>query len=143
MRLPAAGPLPLELALMVRVGERQPARERPAVPGGKLAGVQHRGGHLGLGDAQLDPPAGERRIDGVVIAIDAKIRLLRDPNHRPSVGVRQLLGQRSHPHPLLDEPLGRDGADRAMHPLVDPVTPAVELVLEVEVVGEAPCGLEV
>jgi hypothetical protein len=73
---------------------------------------------------------------GVVIAINPEIRLLGHPHHGPPVGVRQPTGQRSHPGPFLDEPFGRDGADRAMHPLINPVAPAIELVLEVEMVRE-------
>jgi hypothetical protein len=36
-----------------------PARERPLVPARQLAGVQHRCGHVCLGEAQLDATAGE------------------------------------------------------------------------------------
>jgi hypothetical protein len=81
---------------------------------------------------------GERWVDGVVVAIDAEIGLLGHTNHRPPVTVRQPVRQRPHPCPLLDQPLSRDGTDRAMHPPVDAVTPPVELVLEVEVVREPP-----
>jgi len=128
---------------MQRVGERQAARERPAVHGGELAGVQHTRDHMGLGDAQLDPPARERWVDGVVVAIDAEIRLLRHPHHGPTVAVRQSIRQRPHPRPLDQQPLSRNGTDRAMHTPVDPVTPVVKLDLEIDVVREPTARKEV
>ena len=70
-----------------------------------------------LGDAHLDAPTGEARVERVVVAINAEIGLLRHPDHAPAVGVGQPLGQRPHPRALLRQPLGRDRADRAMHPL--------------------------
>ena len=91
----------------------------------------HRG-HLRLRDAHLDAAAGERRVDRVVVAINPQIGLLRHAHHLPAVEVGQPRGQRPHPLALRDEPLGRDGADRAMHTPVDLVAPAVELQLEVE-----------
>jgi hypothetical protein len=51
--LPPPGTLTVELGLMRRVGERQPASERAAVPARELAGVKHHRHHLGLRDALL------------------------------------------------------------------------------------------
>src|SRR5206468_7010023 len=106
------------------------------MPARQLAGVEHRGAYIGLRDADLDAAPGEPRVDGVVVAIDPRIWLLRDADHGPAIQSGQPPGQRAHPQPLLDEPLRRDGPDRAMHPLIDPVAPAVELVLKIERVRE-------
>ena len=57
---------------MRRVGDRQAAGERAAVPAGELAGVQDDRGDLALGDANLDATARERGIDRVVVAIDTQ-----------------------------------------------------------------------
>ena len=116
--LAAPGALALELGLMRRVGDRQAAGEAAAVPAGELAGVQDDRGHLALGDAHLDAAPGERagrsssRCDRPARTAAAATR---------TTIRRSLSGstprQRPHPPALLDQPLGRDGADRAMHPL--------------------------
>ena len=106
------------------------------MPSSKLAGIEHRSGHMRLRNAELDPAAGERGVDRVIVAINPKIWLLRHASHDPAVKIRQPVRQRPHLGALLQQPLSRDSSDRAMHPLVDPVTPAVELVLEVKMVRE-------
>ena len=97
----------------------------------------------GLGDADLDATTGERRVDRVVVAINPDERLRRHPDHLAAVDVRHPRWQRSHPSLLLDEPLGRDRANRPMHPPVGLLGPRVEPVLEVEMVREHPARLEV
>src|SRR4051794_8424253 len=120
------GTLALQLALMRRVGERQATGEAAPVTTGDLAGVQDDRSQLALGDANLDAAAGERGIDRVIVAIDAQIGLLRHADDEPPIAIRQRGGQRPHPLALLREAFDGNGADRAMHPLVDLLAPAVE-----------------
>jgi hypothetical protein len=110
MAQPALFALALELGLMSRVGQGQATGEHSAVTGGELAGVVNDSGDLGLGDAQLDPPASERRGDRVVVAIDPNERLRRNPDHLATVDVRQPGWAWPHPLALLGETLGRDSA---------------------------------
>ena len=143
MALATPGALALEHGLMRGVGQRQAAREHPAVPARQLAGVQHRGGDVLLGDAHLDPATGERGIDGVVVAIHPHERLGRDADDVAAVGVGHLSRQRPHLFAFLGQPLRGDRSDRAVHPPVGLLSPGVKPVLEVEMVGEHPARLEV
>jgi hypothetical protein len=113
------------------------------VVGGELARVQRHCGDLALVDADLDPATREAGIERVVVAIKAQIGLLGHPDHEPPVDIGQPGRQRPHPSPLLDEALKRDRPDGAVSAGVGLVGPAVELVLEIQLVGKAPAGLEV
>ena len=95
-----------------------------------------------LGDADLDTPAGEARVQRVVVAIDPDQWLLGNPRHPTPVRVDASPG-RAAERPLGGQPLGRDTTDRAMRPAVHLLGPAVQLVLEVQVVCEEPARLEV
>jgi hypothetical protein len=79
----------------------------------------------------------------VVVAVETQVGLLRDADDEAPVGVRHPLGQGTRPLPLLGQPLGDERTRGAVNARVDALAPAVELVLEVELVGEAPAGLEV
>jgi hypothetical protein len=113
------------------------------VVGGELARVQRHCGDLALVDADLDPATREAGIERVVVAIKAQIGLLGHPDHEPPVDIGQPGRQRPHPSPLLDEALKRDRPDGAVSAGVGLVGLAVELVLEIQLVGKAPAGLEV
>ena len=66
---------------MRTVDDRLESREDPAVLGGELARVQDDRGDLALGHPDLDTPAGEHRVDRVVVAVHSDQRLLRDPRY--------------------------------------------------------------
>lgn len=70
-------------------------------------------------------------------------RLLRHADHETPIEIGQALGEGPRPRALLHEALRRDRSHGAMHPAIDPLAPAVELILKVDVVGEAPLGQEV
>jgi hypothetical protein len=91
----------------------------------------------------LHAAAGELGVDRVVVAIDPHIRLRRDTHHLASVDIRHSLRERAHPLALLSQSLDGHRADRAMHPPIHTLAPAVELQLEVGRVREPAAGLEV
>ncbi len=101
------------------------------------------GADLRLPDPDLDPAPGQARVERVVVAVPVQVGLGRHPHDEAAVEVGHRLRQRPHPLPLLGEPLGRPGADRAQEAPGDPPLPGVELGLEVLGRGEAPAGLEV
>ena len=68
------------------IGEGEPAGEDPAVASGELAAVEGDGDDLGLGGADLDPPADQARIERVVVAVEAQVGLGRDPQDPAPVG---------------------------------------------------------
>jgi len=142
MPLTAASALALELGLVRRVGERQPAGEHAPVPARKLTRVERSRGDVLLGDADLDAAADEPWVDRVVVAIDPHIRLRRNAEHLAAIRVRHP-DHRSHPLALLHQSLRWDGADRAVHAPVGAIAPAVELQLKVGRVREPTPGLEV
>jgi hypothetical protein len=125
------------------VGEAEPAGEHARVAGGERARVEAEGGDLGLRDADPDAAADQARVERVVVAIEAQVGLGGDTHDEAAVRLRQRRGQRAHPLALLGEAFGDDRARRAVHACVDALAPAVELVLEVERVGEPAAGLEV
>jgi hypothetical protein len=97
---------------------------------------------VALGDPHLDTPAGEHRIDRVVVAVHSDQRLLGHSRHRAAIRIER----HSAEWPLLTllgQSLGRDPADRATRSTVHLLSPPVELVLEVQVVREEPARLEV
>jgi hypothetical protein len=124
-------------------GDRAVAGKRAVVPTGGLARVQGGGEDLTLGDAQLDPAADQARVERVVVAIDADVRVGCDPGHQTAVDVGHALGQRPHHLKLLGQPVDRPAAERAVEAHVGALfEPAVELLLVVELVGETPARLE-
>jgi hypothetical protein len=118
-------------------------REDARVPARQLARVQRdRGEHL-LVDTDLDAPADQRRIEAVVVGVQAQMRVARNA-HRPAArGVGHLVGQRRHRLPLIDQAIERPGTERLVRARVDLPKPGVELVLEVQLVREPPARLEV
>jgi trehalase-like protein len=135
-----------------RAGQRVPrdarrARYLPIAEHG-LIGDLHTVALVGI-DGTIDwyccPRFDSPSVFGAILDADqgGLFRIARNTHHRSPVRVRQQLLERPHPPPLLDEPFGRDGADGAMHPLVDALAPAVELQLKVQLVGEPPPRLEV
>ena len=127
---------------MSGVEDRQPAGEQTSVPSGWLAHVQDGRGDLAWGDTDLDTPPGEYRVQRVVVAVDPDQRLLGDPRHPAAIRLERHLAERPQ-LPLMRQPLGRDTTDRAMHPTVHLLSPAVELLLKVQVVRERPTRLKV
>src|SRR5262249_42714104 len=96
-----------------------------------------------LRDAQLDAAADQARVERVVVAVDAQVRVGRDPCHEAAGDVGQPLRQRPHQRQLLTEPIGRAAAPRAVKANVGALDePAVELLLEVELAHERAPWLE-
>jgi hypothetical protein len=71
------------------------------------------------------------------------MRVRRDSRDPASGGVGQLVGQPGHDLELLVQAVDRAGPERLVGARVDLGKPAVELVLEVDVVGKPAAGLEV
>src|SRR5215207_5456390 len=110
---------------------------------GELAGVQRDREHLAAGDARLDAPADQARVQRVVAGVKAQVWVGRDPEHPAPVCVRRRGGQRRHHLVFLGEPVDRAAAQRLVMPCVRALRePGVELELEVERVGERPARLE-
>ena len=75
-------------------------------------------------------------IEAVVVGVDAQVRVRRDA-HRPAPrGVGHPVRQRRHHLQLVGEAIDRPRAQRLVRARVDLREPGVELVLEVELVGE-------
>src|SRR6516165_1514933 len=126
------------------VGEGQMAGEAARVARRELARIQRDRSDLTLAHAQLDAAAGEARIERVVVGVKAQIRLLGHADHAAQLTRRHPLGQRAHALELGDQAPGGDRADAAVKANVGALgEPAVELPLEVDVVGEAARRLEV
>jgi hypothetical protein len=138
----AALALEVQLALMRRIDDRLVSGEHTRVLGSALTGIQDSRGDLPLGHTNLDATPGEPRVEGVVVAVNTNQRLLRDSEHPPPVGLEHDLAERPQ-LPLLDQALSRNSPDPAVEATVGHLSPAVELVLEVEVVREGPSLLEV
>ncbi len=93
---------------MRRVDDRQPAREHPAVPGSKLAGVQHHGGHIA--SVRSGPRRAARRTPG------RSSSRCDPPGPAAAAGTRTTTGGHVRRHApaaaasltLLGQPLGRD-----------------------------------
>ena len=118
-------------------------REDPAVAAGDLAGVQRDCGDGALVGDDLDPATDERRIQAVVVGVQAQVRVGRDAHRPPLGGVGHPVGQQRHHCKLVGKAINRPRAQRLVHPRVDPSEPSIELVLEVQLAGEAPARLEV
>jgi hypothetical protein len=84
--------------------------------------------------------AHQPRVERVVVAVDAHVRVWRHPGDEPPVGVGPSPGQRPERRALPGEAVERPAAQRAVGAGVDVVAPAVELVLAVEFGGERPAG---
>jgi hypothetical protein len=117
---PGGGAPAQKFALLMRSERRRrtgdAARHRPHVVAG---------GDLALGDADFDTPAGEHRVNGVVVAVHSDQRLLGNPRHSTAIRLERYRPER----PLLTlhgQPLGRDIADRAMRSTVHLLSPTVE-----------------
>ena len=101
------------------------------------------GEHLSLGDTQLDTAADQARVERVVAAVDTDVRVGRHARDPASVDVGQPLRQRPHHLQLLRQSINRAAAQRAVEAQVGTLAePAVELVLEVELVRERTARLE-
>jgi hypothetical protein len=61
------------------VGEREAAGEDAAVVGNHLAAVERDGEDRPLAGPDLDPAAHRSRVERVVVAVEAEVRLRRDP----------------------------------------------------------------
>src|SRR6266536_2853735 len=113
------------------------------MPAGELARVEADGEDLPLRDAQLDAAADQARIERVVVAVDAHVRIGRHARDQATVDVGPPLRQRPHQRQLLGQPVDRAAAERAMEANVGALAePTVELLLEVELVGERAARLE-
>jgi hypothetical protein len=111
--------------------------------GGELARVERPRDHLALPDPDLDAAANQARVERVVVAVDAHVRIGRHARHQAPVDVGQPLGQRPQQRQLLRQPIDRAAAEGAVEAQVGAlVEPAVELLLVVELVREAAAGLE-
>jgi hypothetical protein len=113
------------------------------VAASELAAVQRHCCDLAPADADLHSPPGQARVERVVVSIDAQIGLLGHPDHEATVDIGQPRRPRAHPLPLSGQPRGWHRPDRAVGAGVGLLGPTVELVLEIELVGEPPTGLEV
>jgi hypothetical protein len=124
-------------------GDGQPAGEHAPVAGAQLALAHRHRDKLALADAQLDARAHQPGVEPVVVAIDAHVRIRRHPRDHPPIGVGRPVGQRPERPALIGEAVERAAAQRAMDAGVGVVTPAIEPMLAVELVGEHPARLEV
>src|SRR5262249_61120249 len=59
-------------------GDRAMAGERASVPAGELAGLERDRGEFAPRDAQRDAAADQARVERVVVAVDAQVRVGRD-----------------------------------------------------------------
>jgi hypothetical protein len=140
--LAASLALALQLALMRRIDDRLVSGEHTRVPSGQLGGIKDSGGDLPLGDPNLDTPAREDRVKRVIVAVNANQRLLWHPEHPPPVRLQRELTERPR-LPLLGQAISRNSPDPAVEATVGYLSPAVELVLETQVVREGPALLKV
>jgi hypothetical protein len=97
------------------------AGERAGVRAGELAGIERGGEDLPLRDAQLDAASDQARVERIVVAVDAYVRVGCDPGDKAAVDVGQLIGQRPHELQLLGQALGRAAAERAVEAQVAPL----------------------
>jgi hypothetical protein len=124
-------------------GDRAMAGEGTAVVAGELARLERDRKHLPLRDPDLDPPARQVRIERVVVRVDAQVRIGWHAGDEAAVDVGHRRRQRPHRLELLGQTVCRAAAQGAVEADVRPlVEPAIELVLEVELVQEAAPGLE-
>lgn len=109
---------------------------------GELAGVERDRRDLGLGDADLDAPPGQPRVQRVVAGIEAQVGIGRHPGHPAAVQIRE---RRQRPHVLAlgNQPVDGPTAQRAVRPGVGLLEPGVELVLVVAFVDEVAPRFEV
>src|SRR5271165_3893143 len=144
--LRAAGAIPaqaIELCLVGGIGKDQMPCEGALVAGTQLATVQRNGDDLPLADRELDAAPGESWIQRVVVRVKAEVGLLRDAQDAAQRGLGHRRGQRAHVLCLFDQALSGNGADAAVKARVGALLkPAVELLLEVQGIGEAPRRLK-
>jgi hypothetical protein len=108
------------------------------------AAAEHDRGDLALAVANLNTLPDKARVQRVVARVDANKRIRGDPRDPAAVDVGwPARRERAHHFAFLDEPVDRAGPQRLVRPGVRFREPVVELQLKVEVVREAPAGLEV
>src|SRR5262245_4526099 len=138
----AAAQLPERSGVLER-GERAMASVRAQVLAGELARVERHSEDLALGDTQLDAAADQSWVERVVVAVDAHVRVGRDPGNEAAVDVGHALRQRPHHLKLLRQPIRRSATQRSVEAEVGAlVEPTVELLLVVELACERAAGLE-
>lgn len=129
---------------MGEVGDRAVAGEAAAVRCCGLAGVEHHRGDLALADAHLDAAADLARAERVVAAVHPHVGIGWHAQDDPGVEIRRLGRQRRHRGSLLgqavDGPAAKGAVGAQVRALIEP---AIELIGEVELVGERSPRLEV
>ena len=92
--------------------------------------------------ADLDAAADHRRVDRVVVAVQADVVVARQPQRGAPPGHRRHRRQRQHRGPVGLDPVGRGAAQHPAMPLVGQHQPVGQLGVEVGRRGEAAAGQE-